>query len=1087
MVATNNLNNRLIAGLQQIIASGIDLPLVPIGTHKQPLGDNWQNRPYKAAQLIEALQNGGVEVPIKGEIKKLQLGGFGVITGLPVTVEGISYYLMALDQDGESAIAIIDQLGNGKGVPPTVAFTSGRPGRCQYLFLVPSFYKDLIRTKKLKTAQTGDDDKPEQLEFRFANMQSVLPPSIHPVTGVYHWIEGAALGEVPIAIAPPWVISQMLINMSRLEGQILPLLHKYDIPLKVDSTGTKIDGSIIERLHKKVDLLSVIGEYIPLYERGKNYVGHCPVHESKAPNLMVYPDKKMFTCHDCGIGGNIFNFLQLLGKSQLKETITPQSTPQKRLTNNNGHHNFWSNVDWALSYLNALSPFRADDYDDWLTVGMALHSVDDSLLKEWDNWSRSSSKYKPGECEKKWKSFSSGGGVSLGTLAHLAKSDGWRSPFENNHRVYSNGSKNIAPSSSERNFVDEHTVNQGEPTLAQLIEEILAQNFDDATQDLALVELAKSYDNYNPSEIRAIANKLIDARHEQDYLSERKAELEQLEEHESFEYLPFDDIFYDCPDVASAFKYACQVNKKIQPQYFLGILPVTAGVIGVKGEVMAPVLGKVKGTLNLAIVGESGEGKSIVSKILISPLYRLQKEMMEQHKKQKSEYEEALNNWNRQHRDYRPAKPTESDYITTTDALLVISEYSREGIVANHVDNPNGFLIYQEEMVSLQRAQNMYRQGKGDDRQFLNNLYDNGPISRALKSERREVSQSAVSTFGGYQPDIILGQMGDLSDPDGQWARCNFVFGIEKKVHTRLNQPSVCLDDLFYNLYKKALFAPSIQCRFDSERLKYLEKFVNEMEDARWSCLESGMRAVYSKASGEVMRIALLLHWINCLLKGVPVAPIIPAIAVLKAIKIKKFFISQIAIIRTWGKSSPRSEEGLAPLYRTIQKIAARLEGIEEVLTTRRVLAARVPIFKGLKAKDIEKLFKDLAAMGKATLVKWKRGIALSIKSLLDGMDKSTKPGRNGNGGSPIDKGSDDRDRPSFTKDGRGQRGEDTSEYIKPPASCRLPPELNEIVAPIKNSSSSNTSSVVLPIWGSFAQTAETLLIEKNWLQTAYS
>jgi len=89
----------------------------------------------------------------------------------------------------------------------------------------------------------------------------------------------------------------------------------------------------------------------------------------------------------------------------------------------------WTNEEWALSYLSALSPYRADDYDHWVSVGMALHSVSDSLLADWDNWSRQSTKYSPGCCEKKWKSFKHQG-VAIGTLAHMAKEDGWRSPFE---------------------------------------------------------------------------------------------------------------------------------------------------------------------------------------------------------------------------------------------------------------------------------------------------------------------------------------------------------------------------------------------------------------------------------------------------------------------------------------------------------------------------------------------------------------------------------------------------------------------------------------------------------------------------------
>ena len=84
-------------------------------------------------------------------------------------------------------------------------------------------------------------------------------------------------------------------------------------------------------------------------------------------------------------------------------------------------------VDRARSYLAALDTSRADDYDDWLDVGMALHSLgDDGLLDDWEQWSAQSSKHKPSDCQRKWSSFKKSG-ITLGTLGDMAKKDGWRS------------------------------------------------------------------------------------------------------------------------------------------------------------------------------------------------------------------------------------------------------------------------------------------------------------------------------------------------------------------------------------------------------------------------------------------------------------------------------------------------------------------------------------------------------------------------------------------------------------------------------------------------------------------------------------
>jgi hypothetical protein len=76
----------------------------------------------------------------------------------------------------------------------------------------------------------------------------------------------------------------------------------------------------------------------------------------------------------------------------------------------------------ARDFLDRIPAADADDYDTWVKVGMALHSAgDDSLLQDWIRWSAISGKFEPGICQAKWKTFNStSGGVSLGTLAHLA-------------------------------------------------------------------------------------------------------------------------------------------------------------------------------------------------------------------------------------------------------------------------------------------------------------------------------------------------------------------------------------------------------------------------------------------------------------------------------------------------------------------------------------------------------------------------------------------------------------------------------------------------------------------------------------------
>ena len=71
-----------------------------------------------------------------------------------------------------------------------------------------------------------------------------------------------------------------------------------------------------------------------------------------------------------------------------------------------------------LDYINP------DDYKIWLDVGMALKNEGYSC-NDWDVWSKKSSKYKSGECAKKWRSFAVHGDLTAGTVVHYAEQGGY--------------------------------------------------------------------------------------------------------------------------------------------------------------------------------------------------------------------------------------------------------------------------------------------------------------------------------------------------------------------------------------------------------------------------------------------------------------------------------------------------------------------------------------------------------------------------------------------------------------------------------------------------------------------------------------
>src|SRR5213083_1277267 len=67
----------------------------------------------------------------------------------------------------------------------------------------------------------------------------------------------------------------------------------------------------IDDLRLQVNILQVIQEYVPLKKVGATWKGLCPFHSEKTPSFHVNPEKGFFHCFGCGVGGDVFKFLEL--------------------------------------------------------------------------------------------------------------------------------------------------------------------------------------------------------------------------------------------------------------------------------------------------------------------------------------------------------------------------------------------------------------------------------------------------------------------------------------------------------------------------------------------------------------------------------------------------------------------------------------------------------------------------------------------------------------------------------------------------------------------------------------------------------
>ncbi|MEW5985674.1 MAG: DNA primase [Chloroflexota bacterium] len=82
-------------------------------------------------------------------------------------------------------------------------------------------------------------------------------------------------------------------------------------------------ATISEEIKSRLDIVDIVGEYLPLRKSGRSYTGFCPFHpNTRTPSFVVFPDSQTWRCFGaCAEGGDLFSFVMKKEGWDFKEAL----------------------------------------------------------------------------------------------------------------------------------------------------------------------------------------------------------------------------------------------------------------------------------------------------------------------------------------------------------------------------------------------------------------------------------------------------------------------------------------------------------------------------------------------------------------------------------------------------------------------------------------------------------------------------------------------------------------------------------------------------------------------------------------------
>jgi DNA primase len=148
----------------------------------------------------------------------------------------------------------------------------------------------------------------------------------------------------------------------------------------------------VQQVKDRLSIIDVVSQYIKLEKSGSSLRARCPFHAERTPSFHVSPERGTYHCFGCGVGGDIFTFVEAIEgidfKGALKILAEKAGVP---LVYARGPADTKDDRDRLFELLEAVTVFYASHLTEEAKKYLRQRGVTDSTMKEFRiGWAGSS-------------------------------------------------------------------------------------------------------------------------------------------------------------------------------------------------------------------------------------------------------------------------------------------------------------------------------------------------------------------------------------------------------------------------------------------------------------------------------------------------------------------------------------------------------------------------------------------------------------------------------------------------------------------------------------------------------------------------